>query len=74
MNETKYKDITNNNLVRFLISKNYYYINRYKDKDTGRYSCRFVVSPLFEELLEIYNSMSKEDRNTFTAKDKQKAE
>lgn len=74
MNETKCVDITNNNLVRFLISKNYFYINRYKNKDTGRYSCRFVVSPLFEELLNIYNNLSKEERNSYSAKYTQKAE
>lgn len=74
MNETKYIEVSNSSLTRFMVSRNYYYTMRYKDNDTGRYTCRFVVSPLFEELLEIYNNMSKEERNSYISKHSQKAE
>lgn len=74
MNETKYIDISNNSLARYMISRNYFYTMRYKDKDTGRYTCRFVDSPLFQELVHIYNGLNKEERNSYSAKYTQKAE
>lgn len=49
---TVYKEITNNNLVRWLILRNYFYISRVKHN--GKYVSYFIESPLLNELLEIY--------------------
>lgn len=74
METTKYIEVANSSLTRFMISRNYFYTMRYKDKDTGRYTCRFVDSPLFRELLHIYSTLSKDERNSYSAKYTRKAE
>ena len=74
METTKYIEVANSSLTRFMISRNYFYTMRFKDKDTGRYICRFVDSPLFQELLHIYNTLSKDERNSYSAKYTRKAE
>lgn len=43
-----------NSLTKFLISRGYFYIYRYKDKDRNTYVNLFKTSPLLYELIENY--------------------
>lgn len=71
----QYKYIINNNLVRFLVSRNYFYIHRFKDKEKNKYICCFANSPLLRELLDIYYKERKQGlHNSYVEKDNQKAE
>lgn len=72
MGESKHEPIFCNDLVRFMTSRSYYYL--YRVKVEGRYASFYIPSPLYYELINLYNSMSKEERSSYVKKDKQKAE
>lgn len=66
------KIINNNNLVRYITSRSYFYL--YRRKEDESYITYYNPSPLLDEILDCYSRMSKENRNSYVAKDKQKAE
>lgn len=51
--KSKFLLIISNNLNRFLVSRNYWYIRRIKLRN-GKYACLHANSKLLQELLVIY--------------------
>lgn len=71
--DKEFVNIKNQNLNRWLVGyRNYFYVYRYREGN--EYICAYRNSKLLNELLEIYNSLSKEERTTYVNKTTQKAE
>ena len=68
-----YISIKSANLNRWLVGyRNYFYV--YRSRVGNDYICYYKQSKLLDELLEIYNGLSKEERTTYVNKTTQKAE
>lgn len=72
MSDNGFISIENQNLNRWLVSRNYFYV--YRNRVGNEYICNYRDSKLLNELLEIYRNMSREERNTYVEKSTQKAE
>jgi hypothetical protein len=73
LNLDKYLAIDNNNLIRWLTGqRSLFYVFRKKVGD--KYVCYYSKCKLLYELLEIYKTLSPDERNTFVHKNATKAE
>lgn len=72
MNDNDYYQSANQNLNRWLVSRNYWYV--YRNCVVDLYYCYYKRSKLLNELLYIYSNMSKDERNSYIEKNTQKAE
>ena len=70
--ENKLVEIYQNDLVRYLTVRSYFYL--YRRKIDGRFVTFYKDSPLLREIIDIYNSLPREERTTYVEKNKQKAE
>lgn len=73
VNEDRYIAIENNNLNRWLVGqRSCWYI--FRKKTESGHVCFYSRSKLIDELLDIYENMSVEERCTFVYKASKKAE
>lgn len=59
--------IFSDTLNRFLVSRSYWYMNRVKDSETGKFGCEYIDSPLLQELLELYAYLRENDDSQLDA-------
>lgn len=62
----------NNNLIRYITMRSYFYI--FRRKENGDYHTFYKPSPLLEEIINVYYSLPKDKRSTYVEKHTRKAE